>query len=132
MLQRGVLMNKFLHTGTWIAMILSSSAAMALEFDEVQRPIDHNCAVAQPEFQTILERKQQEGSFKMGGALIAIGRIDLTGIQRSLDSFDTGTLETPLGGWFEDTTEQELVFTQPTRSANSNRASRVNRVSFRN
>ncbi len=95
--------------------------AFAERFPEVPRPIDY--FVNGEEIlavNTLRDDIRAQGNFPLAKALLTIGRDDLLGLNRSLDSFDTGTLETPLGGEFEVDKEQVAQF----RTARAQRASR--------
>lgn len=104
-------------------LFVFSSAAHALDLGEIERPIDafapkgpHEAAVM-----TLKDEIRAEGSFALGAALLEIGRADLTGLNASLDSFDTGTLEVPVGGRFEQNTLEEPVpFGSRSRSRGDN------------
>lgn len=105
-----------LTTGAWIA-----SPAFAERFPDVPRPIDY--FVNGEEIlavHTLRDDIRAQGNFPLAKALLTIGREDLLGLNRSLDSFETGTLETPLGGEFEVDREQMAQF----RTARAQRASR--------
>jgi hypothetical protein len=103
------------------AAALCAQPALAERFPDVPRPIDYFVngeeilAVS-----TLRDDIRAQGKFPLGKALLTIGRDDLLGLNRSLDSFDTGTLETPLGGEFEVDKEQVAQF----RTARAQRASR--------
>lgn len=107
-----------------IAIVVSaliSQPALAERFSDVPRPIDY---FANGEeilaVNTLRDDIRAKGNFPLAKALLTIGRDDLLGLNRSLDSFDTGTLETPLGGNFEVDQEQVAEF----RTARAQRASR--------
>lgn len=105
-----------LTTGAWIA-----SPAFAERFPDVPRPIDY--FVNGEEIlavHTLRDDIRTQGNFPLGKALLTVGREDLLGLNRSPDSFETGTLETPLGGEFEVDREQVTEF----RTARAQRASR--------
>lgn len=100
---------------------LLSKHAMAERFPDVPRPIDY--FVNGEEIlavNTLRDDIRAQGNFPLAKALLTIGRDDLLGLNRSPDSFDTGTLETPLGGNFEVDREQVAEF----RTARAQRASR--------
>ena len=107
-----------------ISLVLAGSALMSLpaqaeRFPEVLRPIDyfiHGDEILAVD--TLRDTIRAQGNFPLGKALFTIGRTDLLGLNRSLDSFDTGTLETPLGGNFEVDREQMTEF----RTARAQRA----------
>lgn len=107
---------------------LLAQPALAERFPEVPRPIDY--FVNGEEIlavNTLRDNIRAQGSFPLGKALLTIGRDDLLGLNRSLSSFETGTLETPLGGEFEVDKEQAVQF----RSARAQRASRgLNRLGY--
>lgn len=114
----------FKKTFTVIALLASatlSPAAFAERFPDVTRPMDHFergeeiLAVT-----TLRDDIRAQGNFPLAKALLTIGRADLLGLNRSLNSFDTGTLETPLGGDFVVDQEQVAEF----RTARAQRASR--------
>lgn len=103
------------------AAALLSQPALAERFPDVPRPIDY--FVNGEEIlavNTLRDDIRAQGNFPLAKALLTIGREDLLGLNRSLDSFDTGTLETPLGGNFEVDREQVAEF----RTARAQRASR--------
>lgn len=105
-----------LTAGAWMA-----SPAFAERFPDVPRPIDY--FVNGEEIlavHTLRDDIRAQGNFPLAKALLTIGREDLLGLNRSLDSFDTGTLETPLGGEFEVDKESVAQF----RTARAQRASR--------
>src|SRR5690606_8990999 len=105
---------------------LTSQSALAERFPDVPRPIDHfmngeeilafntprnESDVPRPidhfvngeeilAVNTLRDEFREQGNFKLGKGLLIVGRTDLLGLNRSLDSFDTSTLETPLGGNF--------------------------------
>ena len=90
---------------------LLAQTALAERFPEVPRPIDY--FVNGEEIlavNTLRDNIRAQGSFPLGKALLTIGRDDLLGLNRSLSSFETGTLETPLGGEFEVDKEQAVQF----------------------
>ena len=119
---RGVLMFKRIC----ISLVLAGSALMSLpahaeRFPDVLRPIDyfiHGEEILAVD--TLRDTIRAQGNFPLGKALFTIGRTDLLGLNRSLDSFDTSTLETPLGGNFEVDKEQVAEF----RTARAQRATR--------
>lgn len=95
--------------------------ALAERFPDVPRPIDY--FVNGEEIlavNTLRDDIRAQGNFPLAKALLTIGRADLLGLNRSPNSFDTGTLETPLGGNFEVDKEQVAEF----RTARAQRASR--------
>lgn len=97
--------------------------AFALDLEDVERPIDsfghagpHQAAVL-----TLRDQIKAEGSFALGGALLQIGRADLTGLNTPIDSFANGTLEVPIGGFFDQNTLEEPVpFGSRSRSRGDN------------
>lgn len=98
-----------------------SMPTWAERFPDVPRPIDY--FVNGEEIlavHTLRDDIRAQGNFPLAKALFTIGRTDLLGLNRSLDSFDTGTLETPLGGEFEVDKEQVAQF----QTARAQRASR--------
>lgn len=100
---------------------LISQPALAERFPDVPRPIDY--FVNGEEIlavNTLRDDIRTQGNFPLAKALLTIGREDLLGLNRSPNSFDTGTLETPLGGNFEVDKEQVAEF----RTARAQRASR--------
>lgn len=100
---------------------LISQPALAERFPNVPRPIDYFINGEELlAVHTLRDDIREQGSFPLAKALLTIGREDLLGLDRSLDSFDTGTLEMPLGGEFEVDKEQVAQF----RSARAQRASR--------
>ncbi|MBU1267372.1 MAG: hypothetical protein KKG07_06705 [Gammaproteobacteria bacterium] len=106
---------------TIAASSLLSQPALAERFPDVPRPIDY--FVNGEEIlavNTLRDEIRAQGNFPLAKALLTIGRDDLLGLNRSLDSFDTGTLETPLGGEFEVDKEQVAEF----KTARAQRASR--------
>lgn len=122
----------FKHTAVLAALtatLLLSNPAQAKGFPEVPRPIDY--FVNGEEIltvHTLRDGYRERGNFPLAKALFTIGRVDLLGLNRSLDSFDTSTLETPLGGNFEVDKEQVAEF----RTARAQRATRgLNRLGFR-
>jgi hypothetical protein len=106
---------------TILASVLIAQPALAERFPDVPRPIDYFVngeeilAVS-----TLRDEIRAQGNFPLAKALITVGRDDLLGLNRSQDSFDTGTVETPLGGEFEVDKEQVAEF----RTARAQRASR--------
>lgn len=99
----------------------ASQPALAERFPDVPRPIDY--FVNGEEIlavHTLRDDIRMQGNFPLGKALLTVGREDLLGLNRSPDSFETGTLETPLGGEFEVDREQVAEF----RTARAQRASR--------
>lgn len=101
--------------------LLQSNPAQAASYPDVLRPIDY--FVNGEEIlavHTLRDTIRAQGNFPLGKALFTIGRTDLLGLNRSLDSFDTSTLETPLGGNFEVDKEQVAEF----RTARAQRATR--------
>ncbi|HEX4878736.1 MAG TPA: hypothetical protein VFV39_02740 [Limnobacter sp.] len=104
-----------------VAMFAVGPTHASQRFPTVLSPMDHfingenGLAV-----ETKLDQLQAEGPFPLGKALFTIGRTDLLGLNPSLNSFDTSTLETPLGGEFEVDKEQVVQF----RTARAQRASR--------
>ena len=116
-----------------ISLVLAGSALMSLpaqaeRFPDVLRPIDyfiHGEEILAVD--TLRDTIRAQGNFPMGKALFTIGRTDLLGLNRSLDSFDTGTLETPLGGEFEVDKEEVVQF----RGERAVRATQgLNRLSY--
>ena len=84
-----------------LATALIAQPALAERFPDVPRPIDY--FVNGEEIlavNTLRDDIRAQGNFALGKALLTIGRDDLLGLNRSLSSFETGTLETPLGGEF--------------------------------
>ena len=116
-----------------ISLALAGSALMSLpaqaeRFPDVLRPIDyfiHGEEILAVD--TLRDTIRAQGNFPLGKALFTIGRTDLLGLNRSLDSFDTGTLETPLGGEFEVDKEEVVQF----RGERAVRATQgLNRLSY--
>lgn len=104
-----------------LASALMAQPALAERFADVPRPIDY--FVNGEEIlavNTLRDEIRAQGNFPLAKALLTVGRDDLLGLNRSLDSFDTGTVETPLGGEFEVDKEQVAQF----RTARAQRASR--------
>ena len=100
---------------------ISSQPVLAERFPDVPRPIDY--FVNGEEILTVTTLRDEirsQGNFPLAKALLTIGREDLLGLNRSVNSFDTGTVETPLGGEFEVDKEQAAQF----RTARAQRASR--------
>ncbi|MEW6204690.1 MAG: hypothetical protein AB1516_05140 [Pseudomonadota bacterium] len=110
------------------ASALMVSPAFAERFPDVPRPIDY--FVNGEEIlavHTLRDNIRAQGNFPLAKALLTIGREDLLGLNRSLDSFETGTLETPLGGQFEVDKEEVLQF----RSERAVRGTRgLNRLGY--
>ncbi|WP_138516069.1 hypothetical protein [Limnobacter alexandrii] len=108
---------------------LMASPAFAERFPDVPRPIDY--FVNGEEIlavHTLRDNIRAQGNFPLAKALLTIGREDLLGLNRSLDSFETGTLETPLGGHFEVDKEEVVQF----RSERAVRGTRgLNRLGYR-
>lgn len=110
------------------AAALCAQPALAERFPDVPRPIDYFVngeeilAVS-----TLRDDIRAQGNFPLGKALLTIGRDDLLGLNRSLDSFDTGTLETPLGGEFE-VDKEEVVQFRGERAVRGTRG--LNRLSY--
>lgn len=103
------------------ASALIGQPALAERFPDVPRPIDYFMNGEEIlAVNTLRDEIRAQGNFPLAKALLTIGRDDLLGLNRSLDSFDTGTLETPLGGEFEVDKEQVAEF----RTARAQRASR--------
>lgn len=104
-------------------LFVFSSSAFALDLGDIERPIDsfapkgpHQAAVL-----TLRDEIKNEGSFALGGALLTIGRADLTGLNTPIDSFDNGTLEVPIGGFFDQNTlEEPATFGSRSRSRGDN------------
>lgn len=122
----------FKHTPVLAALtaaLLLSNPARAGGFPEVRRPIDY--FVNGEEIlavHTLRDGYREWGNFPLAKALFTIGRVDLLGLNRSLDSFDTSTLETPLGGQFAVEMEQAVPF----RAERAIRAARgLNRLIYR-
>jgi hypothetical protein len=100
---------------------LIGQPALAERFPDVPRPIDY--FVNGEEIlavNTLRDEIRAQGNFPLAKALLTVGRADLLELNRSMDSFDTGTVETPLGGDFEVDKEQVAEF----RTARAQRASR--------
>lgn len=116
------MIKRSIHTILVSTTALLAQPALAERFPDVPRPIDY--FVNGEEILTVNTLRDEiraQGNFALGKALLTIGRDDILGLNRSLDSFDTGTLETPLGGNFSDgNVEQALQF-------RSERAVRVTR-----
>lgn len=103
------------------ATALASSVTNAAPYPDVRRPIDYFVNGEEIlEVETLRDTIRTEGNFALGKALFTIGRSDLLGLNRSLDSFDTSTLEVPLGGNFEVREENVTEF----RTARAQRGSR--------
>lgn len=101
--------------------LVASPQALAERFPDVPRPIDYFVNGEEIlEVHTLRDAIRTQGNFPLAKALLTIGRDDLLGLNRSLDSFDTGTLETPLGGQFVVDKEEAVQF----RTARAQRASR--------
>lgn len=110
--------------------LIGTSNALAERFPEVKRPIDYFVDGREVlTVNTLRAEFQEEGSIQLGRALFIIGRTDLLGLSTPLDSFDTSTLETPLGGHFDVNMEQAVSFRNS--RAVSRSEGRVNRVNFR-
>jgi len=115
------MLNRILPCITMLASALIAQPALAERFPDVPRPIDYFVngeeilAVT-----TLRDEIRAQGNFPLAKALLTIGREDLLQLNRSQDSFDTGTVETPLGGEFEVDKEQVAEF----RTARAQRASR--------
>lgn len=131
----GVAMRKNIMLTLTIASgaLLTQPAFAAERFPDVPRPIDYFVdGIERGEsvlaVSTLRDRIREQGNFPLAKALFTIGRSDLLGLNLSLDSFDTSTLETPLGGNFEVDQEQVAEF----RTARAQRASRgLNGFGFR-
>ena len=115
------MLKKLLKVIAFSTTAICAQPALADRFPDVPRPIDffvngeEILAVS-----TLRDEIREQGNFPLAKALLTIGREDLLGLNRSLDSFDTGTVETPLGGEFEVDKEQVAQF----RTARAQRASR--------
>ena len=115
------MLKKLLKVIALSTTAICAQPALADRFPDVPRPIDffvngeEILAVS-----TLRDEIREQGNFPLAKALLTIGREDLLGLNRSLDSFDTGTVETPLGGEFEVDKEQVAQF----RTARAQRASR--------
>ncbi len=110
--------------------LMGNSNAWAERFPDVKRPIDYFVDGREVlTVNTLRTEFQEEGPIQLGRALFIIGRADLLGLSTPLDSFETSTLETPLGGYFEVNMEQAVSFRNS--HAVSRSEGRVNRVNFR-
>jgi len=110
--------------------LTGASNAWAERFPDVKRPIDYFVDGREMlTVNTLRAEFQEEGPMQLGRALLVIGRADLLGLSSPLDSFDTSTLETPLGGNFDVNMEQAVSFRNS--RAVSRSEGRVNRVNFR-
>ncbi|HEX4857010.1 MAG TPA: hypothetical protein VFV28_09365 [Limnobacter sp.] len=115
------MLSKTLSCLVFSATVFLSLPAWAERYPDVPRPIDYFVNGEEIlEVETLRDTIRAQGNFPMGKALFTIGRSDLLGLNRSLDSFDTSTLEVPLGGEFEVREEQVQGF----RTARAQRASR--------
>ena len=102
------------------------STAWASNYAEVKRPIDHFDYTDKAQgVSTLRDDLQAQGNFPLAKALFTIGRLDLVGLAPGVDSFETSTVETPLGGDFAVNEEQELQY----RSARFTRTSVFDRPS---
>jgi hypothetical protein len=122
----------FKHTPVLAALaatLLLANPAQAASYPDVLRPIDYFINGEEIlAVHTLRDGYREQGNFPLAKALFIIGRTDLLGLNRSLDSFDTSTLETPLGGNFEVDKEQVVEF----RTARAERATRgLNRLGYR-
>lgn len=122
------MIKRSIHTILVSTTALLTQPVLAERFPDVPRPIDY--FVNGEEIlavNTLRDDIRAQGNFPLAKALLTIGRDDLLGLNRGLDSFDTGTLETPLGGEFEVDKEQVAQF----RTARAQRASRgLNRLGY--
>ena len=111
--------------------------AFAAGSEDLSRPIDpvnnerEVLAVA-----TMRDNLREQGNMALGKALFTIGKTEFLGLNPSLNSFEVGTLETPLGGDFTVQEESDLNFMRPQRSSfethrQKSKSSRVNRISAR-
>ena len=117
-------------TLVWLLGLIGTSNAWAERFPDVKRPIDYFVEGREVlTVNTLRAEFQEEGPIQLGRALLIIGRADLLGLNSPLDSFDTSTLETPLGGNLEVNMEQAVSFRNA--RAVSRSEGRVNRVNFR-
>ncbi len=117
-------------TLVWLLGLIGTSNAWAERFPDVKRPIDYFVDGREVlTVNTLRAEFQEEGPIQLGRALLIIGRADLLGLNSPLDSFDTSTLETPLGGNLEVNMEQAVPFRNA--RAVSRSEGRVNRVNFR-
>lgn len=128
------MLKNLILTLTIAASTLPIPPAVAAErFPDVPRPIDYfvngeELGENVLAVSTLRDNIRQQGNFPLAKALFTIGRNDLLGLNRSLDSFDTSTVEIPLGGNFEVDQEQAAEF----RTARAQRASRgLNRLGYR-
>ena len=117
------MVKKTLFIAPILVMALSSSWANedigTLGYNIVQTPETDD--FSQPAVYTLQDRLKDEGSFARGAALVTIGRSDLAGLNVPINSFDTGSLETPVGGLFQQNTiEEPAPFGSRTRAARSN------------
>lgn len=123
----------FKHTCLLIALGIGAAPiqpAFAERFAEVPRPIDY--FVNGEEIlavNTLRDDIRAQGNFPLAKALLTIGRDDLLGLNRGLDSFDTGTLETPLGGNFSDGNMEQAIQFRSERAIRSARG--LNRLGYR-
>jgi hypothetical protein len=115
------MLKQFLSVFALSSSILFSQPVFSESFSDVLRPIDYFINGEEIlEVNTLRDLIRAQGNFPLAKALLTIGRADLLGLNLGLDSFDTGTLETPLGGNFLVDQEQEIEF----RSLRSQRSSR--------
>jgi hypothetical protein len=95
------MIKRSIHTILVSTTAFLAQPVLAERFPDVPRPIDY--FVNGEEIlavNTLRDDIRAQGNFALGKALLTIGRDDLLGLNRSLSSFETGTLETPLGGEF--------------------------------
>jgi hypothetical protein len=112
------------------------ATSWASNYHDVKRPIDNFDYTDKVQgVSTLRDDLQAQGNFPLAKALFTIGRLDLVGLAPGLDSFETNTVETPLGGDFAVSEEQELqyrsarftrtsVFDKPSRFAERRAAQR--------